>query len=92
MKVVDLHFLSDLTRILLTLRLNQIPMSLDEYMSLMGENCRAAKHEGIDAKTVYRNIHATCTWLSTNVLGISHMTTFYNQIFHIVHVMMTKNQ
>jgi len=47
-------------------------------MSLKGENCRVAKHGGIDAKTIYRNVHAICRWLSTNVLVVSHMTTFYN--------------
>jgi len=42
-------------------------------------------------KTLYRNVHATCIWLSTNILGVTHMTTFYNQVFHIVHVLMTIN-
>jgi len=46
----------------------------------------------IDAKTLYRNVHATCRWLSTNVFLIRHMTSFYNKVFHIVHVLMTKNQ
>ena len=50
MKVVNLQLSLDLTGIPLTLRLNQIPMCLDKYMSLMGVNCRAAKHGGIDAK------------------------------------------
>ena len=61
MKVVDLELLSDLIRIPLALGLNQIPMSLKEYMSLMGKNCRADKHRGIDAKTVYCNAQATCS-------------------------------
>ena len=37
-------------------------------------------------------MHAICRWLSTNVFGVTHMTTFYNQMFHIIHVLMTKNQ
>jgi len=37
--------LSDFTGILLAYGLNQIPMRVEEYMSLMGENCRMATHE-----------------------------------------------
>ena len=81
-KIVDLQLLSDLIRIPLSQCLNQIPISLEEYMSLIGENCRATKHGGIDAKTVFRNVHATYRWLSTKS-RVSHMTTFYNQVFHI---------
>ena len=43
-------------------------------------------------KSLYSNVHATCRWLSTNVFGVTHMTTFYNYVFHIVNVLMTKNQ
>ena len=60
MKVIDLQSLSDLTGIPLTLGLNQIPMGLKEYMNLMGVNSRAEKHGGIEDKTVYHNVHASC--------------------------------
>ena len=60
MKVVDLQLLSDLTGIPLALGLNQIPMRIQEYMSLIGENCRMATHGGINAKTLYRYIHVVC--------------------------------
>jgi len=45
-KVVTLQMISDLTEISLTLGLNQIPMRVEEYMILMGENCRMATHGG----------------------------------------------
>ena len=43
-KVMDLQLLSNLTRIHLALGLNQIPMKVEEYMSLMGENYSMAAH------------------------------------------------
>jgi len=49
--------LSDLTGIPLALSLNQISTRVEEYMRLMGEDCRMATYRGIDAKTLYRNIH-----------------------------------
>jgi len=39
--------LLDLIGIPLALGLNQIPMRVKEYMSLMGENYRIAIHEGM---------------------------------------------
>ena len=39
-KCVTLQMISDLTEISLALGLNQILMRVEEYMSLMGENCR----------------------------------------------------
>jgi len=42
-----------LTGIPLALGLNQIPMRVEEYMSLMGENCRMATYGRIDVKTLY---------------------------------------
>ena len=44
--VVDLQLLSDLNIIPLALRLNRIPMRVEEYMSLIGENCRIAIQRG----------------------------------------------
>ena len=67
-------------------------MRLEEYLSLVGENYRMGTHKEIDAKTFYRNVHATCRWLSTNVFDVTHTTTFYDQVFHIMHVLMIKNQ
>ena len=66
---MDLQLLSDLIGIPLALDLNQIPMRVEEYMSLMGKNCRRL-HMGIDAKTLYRNVHAICRWLSTMYLEL----------------------
>ena len=43
-EVVDLQLLSNLTGISLALGLNQILMRVEEYMSLMDENCRMATH------------------------------------------------
>jgi len=45
-KVVTFQMISDLTRITLALGLNQIPMRVEKYMSLISENCRIDTHEG----------------------------------------------
>ena len=78
-KFVNLKLLSDLIGIPLTLGLNQVPMNLDRYLYMMWVllMCQGG---GIDAKTMYRNIYATCRWLDTNVLG-----------FHMFHLSIHKN-
>jgi len=58
-------------------------MNLDEYIYMMGVDCRCVKGGGIDAKTVYRNVYATCSWLDINMLGVSHVSSFYTQALHI---------
>ena len=56
-------------------------MNLDEYLYMVGVDYSCAKGGGIDAKTVYYNVYATCRWLDTKVLGISHVSSFTHNHF-----------
>ena len=47
---------------------------------------------GINTKIVYRNFYVVCRWLNCKVLGISHVSSFYNNALHIVHMMMTNDK
>jgi len=44
MVVLTLQMISDLTKNFLALGLNQISIRVEEYMSLMGKNCRMVTH------------------------------------------------
>ena len=58
----------------------------------MGEHCKVPRAGGIRAKTVYRNVYALCKWLNRNVLGVSHVSSFYNQVLYIAYILMTKKK
>ena len=56
----------------------------------MEEYCKVSQGGGISAKIVYRNVYALCRLLNRNVLGVSHVSSFYNQVLHIVYILITK--
>ena len=58
----------------------------------MEEYFKVPQGGGVSAKTVYRNVYALCRWLNHNVLGVSHVSSFYNQVLHIVYILMTKKK
>ena len=58
----------------------------------MGEHYKVPQGGGISTKTVYRNVYALCRWLNRNVLAVSHVSSFYNQVLHIVYILMTKEK
>jgi len=66
--------------------------NLGDYIHLMGDHCKLAQGGGISAKLVYHNVYALCRWLNQNVLGVSHVSSFYNQVLHIVYILMTKEK
>jgi len=67
------------------------PMTVEEYMPLMGDHCEKPTCGGIKGTTMYKNIYATCRWISANVLGISQTSSFYEKALHIVHCLMVNN-
>ena len=80
---------------------NGIPLSesgiqnlenLGDYFHLIGDHCKSAQEGGISAKMSYRNVYALCRWLHQNILGVSHISFFYNQALQIVYVLMTKEK
>ena len=58
----------------------------------MGEHCKIPQRGDISDKTVYKYVYALCRWLNRNVLGVSHVSSFYNQVLHIVYILMTKEK
>jgi len=91
-KIVNIQTISDLTSILIIESENQNLGNLWDYMFLMGYHCKSSEGGGISAKTVYHNVYALGRWLDQNVLGVSHVSSFYNQALHIVHMKMTRDR
>ena len=58
----------------------------------MGEHCKVPQGCGISAKTVYGNVFALYRWLNRNVLGVSYVSSFYNQVLRIVYILITKKK
>ena len=58
----------------------------------MGEQCKIPRGGGFSAKILYRNVYALYRYLNGNVLGVSHVSSFYSQILHIVYILMTKEK
>ena len=77
MKILHLQTISELTGISIVERWTQEPRNLGNYMHLIGEHCKVPQGGGISAKTVYRNVYALCRWLNRNVMGVSHVSSFY---------------
>ena len=92
LKIVHLQTILELTVIPLGESRIQNPKNLGDYIHLMGDHCKSTQGGGISVKTVYRTVYALCRWLHQNVLGISHVSLFYNQALHIVYILMTKER
>ena len=58
----------------------------------MDDHCKSTQGGGISAKSVYRNGYASYKWLNQNVLGVSHVSSFYNQALYIVHIMINREK
>ena len=89
LRILHIQTISEIIAIPIVEGGNQNPRKLEEYMSIKGDQCRSSQGGGISAKTVYRNVYVVCRWLNQNVFGVSHISSFYNQALHIVHMMMT---
>lgn len=84
--------ISEVTGIPLTPGTRQTPMSIVEYMRLMGRDCRPYKGSGwIQANTVFRNVYAVGRWVKSNVRGDSHVSSFYRDELHVIHMLMTRD-
>ena len=70
----------------------QNPGNLKDYIHLMGEHCKSVQGGGISTKTTYRNLYVLCKWLHQNILGVSHVSSFYSKALHIVYILMTKEK
>ena len=90
MKILHLQIISELTGILLIERGIQEPGNLGDYIHLMGEHCKIPPWGGIITKIWYRNVYALCRWLNHHVLGVSHVSFFYNQV--LLYILMTKEK
>jgi len=81
MKILHLQTISELMGIPIVVRVAQEPRNLGNYIQLIGKHCKVPQGGGIRAKTVYRNVYALCRWLNCNVLGISHVSSFYTKFY-----------
>jgi hypothetical protein len=91
MRVVNLEMISGITGIPMTSGMNNTPLAIDEYIPWMGRNCVKRDGGGIKTSSVYRNVYAVGRWLKANVLGSMHVSSFYREELHIIHVLMTRN-
>lgn len=89
-KFVDLQTISNMTQIPLRVGANAT-QSLEEYMSLMGSNCRRSNSGGIVGTTMYKNVYATCKWLVHNATSSTQTSTFFENTLHIVQSLMLHN-
>jgi hypothetical protein len=71
---------------------NQQPGNLEDYRPLMGNRCTTPLDGGISGHTMYRNVYATCRLLCDNVAPTSHVSSFYEDTLHIVHMLMVRNK
>jgi len=67
------------------------PMSLADYLPLMGNNCESPEMGGIKATTFYRNIYIVGRWVCSNIIGTSNTSSFYDTTLHVVHSLMSFN-
>ena len=87
LKIVHLQTISELTSISLSESRIKNPENLEDYIHLMGDHCKLAQGGGISAKMTYRNVYDLCRWLHQNILGVSHVSSFYIQVLHIVYIL-----
>ena len=71
---------------------NQQPGNLEIYRPMMGSRCTTPHDGGLSGHTLYKNVYATCRLLCDNVAPTSHISSFYEDTFHIVHALMTKDR
>ena len=91
-RILHLQTISKLTGIPIVADGNQNPRTLNEYMFLMCNYYRPAQGGEINAKTIYHNVYVVYRWLNYNVLVVSHVSSFYNNALHILHMMITKDK
>ena len=93
MKILHLQTISELTGIPLVERGTQEPKNLGNYIHLMGEHCKVLNGVVLPLKHyIGMCMHALCRWLNHNNLGVSHASSFNNQVLHITYILMTKEK
>ena len=65
------------------------PLSLIEYMSIMGARC-TKQDSGLKASTTFRNVHCNRRWVQRNNLGVNHTTLFNMPVLQIIYSLMTR--
>jgi hypothetical protein len=91
-KVVDLAMISGVTGIPLGDEDNKEPLSIDDYLLLVGNNCVKREGGGINTSSVNRNVYATGRWIKANILGTRHVSSFYREELQIVLALMTRDR
>jgi hypothetical protein len=71
---------------------NQQHGNLELYRPLMGNHCTTPADGGLSGHTLYRNVYATCRLLGDNVAPTSHVSSFYEDTLHIVHMLMLQDK
>jgi len=71
---------------------NQNHGNLELYRPLMGNHCTTPADGGLSGHTLYRNVYATCRLLGDNVAPTSHVSSFYEDTLHIIHMLMLQDK